>query len=412
MRIAIVSPTRLSALRPLRHRAFAGLWSAGFASNIGTWMESVSVGVLITEQTGQAAWTGLVAALASAPIAVFGPIGGTLADRLDRRRYLLVLIAAQGLLAGSLAALAATGLATPQPVAAIMLVGGILAALRMPAWQSLLPDVVPTEDLPGAMSLSSAQFNLGRVIGPAVAGVVIATGGYAWAFGANAASFGATLAATACVRLPARPGTQVPFLRHLAQGLAQASRDPGIAASVGLIAVAGLLAAPFAALAPAVAAFVFGGGSRETATLVAAQGVGAVGAAVAMTPLVERFGRGTVLLGALVLLPLGLVCYALAPTFPLAAACMVGIGGAYLGVLSGLATVVQLRAAPELRGRALSLFMVAFGTCYPAGALLQGALGDRFGLRPTIAAAARLMLAAILLLRWRRPELVKALGEC
>lgn len=404
-------PAVPSSFRPLRHRAFAGLWAAGLVSNTGTWMESVAVGVLITEQTGQAAWTGLVAALAFAPIVVFGPIGGTLADRVDRRRYLVGLNAAQGLLAAALATLAALGLATPIPVAALMLLGGSLAALRFPAWQSLLPDVVPHQDLPGAISLASAQYNLGRVIGPALAGLVIATGGYAWAFGANAASFGAAMLAIALVPLPSRRPSWTPFLRHLVEGVKEAGRDLGIATSIGLMALAGLLAAPFIALVPAMAVFVFGGGSRETAVLVTVQGAGAVVAALATTPLADRFGRGRVLLGALIALPLALVAYALAPTFPLAAVCMALVGAAYLAVLSGLNTVVQLRAAPEQRGRALSLFMMALGTCYPLGAVLQGALGDRLGLRAVTAASALLLLGALALLWWRRADLLKGLGE-
>ena len=400
-----------SALRPLRHRAYAGLWLAGLVSNVGTWMESVAVGVLITETTGQAAWTGLVAALAFLPTAILGPIGGGLADCLDRRRYLMSTILVQGGLAASLAFLASTGRADPLPVACLMLLSGCIAALRLPAWQSILPDVVPAEDLPGAISLSSAQFNLGRVIGPALAGAVIATGGYAWAFAANAASFAATFIAVAAVKLPPRPSPGLPFLRHLLEGVAEARRDPGIATSIGLIGIAGLLAAPFIALVPAVSALSFGGGTAETAALVTAQGIGAVSAAVLVTPLVERFGRRRQLLGALTVLPLALVCYGLAPSFWIAVGCMLVVGGAYLMVLSGLNTVVQLRAAPEQRGRALSLFMMALGSSYPAGAVIQGALGDRFGLRAVTVATALLLLALVSLLRWRRPDLVRTLGE-
>jgi MFS family permease len=401
----------LSSLRPLRHRAYAWLWWTALVSTIGSWMETVAVGVLITEQTGQAAWTGFVAALAFLPMAIFGPIGGALADRLDRRGYLLWLIFAQGVLAALLAVLAAAGLTAPAAIAAILLLGGTTMALRMPAWQSILPDVVPEEDLPGAVSLSLAQFNLGRVVGPALAGVVIATGGYALAFGLNAASYAATFAAIALVRLPPRQSAATPFLRHLLEGFERARRDPGIATSLGLISVVGLLAAPFIALVPAMAILVWGGGTRETAILVTAQGAGAVLFALAATPLVDRFGRGNVLVGALVALPLALAAYALAPLFPLAVMALLIVGGVYLLVLTGLNTVVQLRAAPELRGRALSLFMVALGSCYPLGAVVQGTLGDRWDLRSITVATALLLLTIVLALRWRRPDLTRALGE-
>lgn len=403
--------TAISSLRPLRHRAYAWLWSTALVSTIGTWMETVAVGVLITEQTGQAAWTGFVAALAFLPMAVFGPIGGALADRLDRRRYLLALIALQGILAALLALLAATGLAVPAAIAVILLLGGTATALRMPAWQSMLPEVVPEEDLPGAVSLGLAQFNLGRVVGPALAGVVIATGGYALAFGLNALSYAATFGAIFFVQLPRRQGAHLPFLRHLADGFEHARRDPGIATSLGLISVVGLLAAPFIALVPAMAILVWGGGTRETAILVTAQGAGAVLFALAATPLVDRFGRGNVLLGALLALPLALVAYGLAPIFQLTVVCIVLIGGVYLLVLTGLNTVVQLRAAPLQRGRALSLFMVALGGSYPVGAVVQGALSDRWDLRGITVATAALLFLIVLTLRWRRPDLTRALGE-
>jgi MFS family permease len=373
-------------------------------------METVAVGVLITELTGQAAWTGIISAAGFLPIAVLGPIGGVLSDKLDRRRYLQTTILLQAMLAGALTWLAATGNVSPIPVLAIVLLEGCVTALRLPAWQSILPDVVPEDDLPGAVSLSSAQFNMGRVIGPALAGLVIAVGGYAWAFAGNTLSFCATLLAVTLIHLPRREATRSTFLEHLFEGFRASLHDPGIAASIGLIAVSGILASPFIALVPAVAAFVFGGGTGETAMLVTAQGIGAVAAAV-MTPLIDRFGRGAVLFGVLVALPVALVAYALAPAFYLGVAAIVLVGGAYLGVLSGLNTVVQLRAAPELRGRALSLFMLALGSSYPLGAVVQGALADRVGLRMVTAITAVALLGLVLALRWRRPRMFVALAE-
>lgn len=170
-------------------------------------------------------------------------------------------------------------------------------------------------------------------------------------------------------------------------------------------------ASPFIALIPAVAALVFGGGTQETAILLTAQGIGAVAAAVVVMPLVDRLGRSTELLIALVALPLALGCYARVPTFPLAVACLALVGAAYLAVFSGLNTVIQVRAPSELRGRALSLFSVALGSTYPLGAIAQGAMGYRVGLRPTTLVTAGLLLAIVLVLRWRRPDLMRALGQ-
>ena len=178
----------LSSLRPLRRRDFALVWSAALVSNIGSWMQTVAVGVFVTARTGQAGWTGLVAAAAFLPMGVLSPVGGAMADRVDRRRWLLVTTIGETLFATALAVLAGTGHATPLNVTVVVFCGGTMTALGFPAYQAILPDLVAREELLGAISLSSAQYNLGRVVGPALAGLVLAAGSYTWAFALNAAS--------------------------------------------------------------------------------------------------------------------------------------------------------------------------------------------------------------------------------
>ena len=192
----------LSSLQPLRHRQFALVWSAALVSNIGSWVQTVAIGVLVTELTGQARWTGLVAAAAFLPIGLLSPVGGVMADRADRRRILLLTTLGEVVFAVLLAVLAATGSVTPVNLAVVALGGGCMAAFGFPAYQAILPDLVPKDDLLGAISLSSAQWNLGRVVGPALAGLVLALGSYTFAFVINALSFGAVLVAIAFVRLP------------------------------------------------------------------------------------------------------------------------------------------------------------------------------------------------------------------
>ncbi|MEN9595034.1 MAG: hypothetical protein RLY23_1517, partial [Actinomycetota bacterium] len=184
-------------LAPLRHRRFALMWFGAFVSNIGTWMETVGVGILVTETTGQATWTGVVAAAGFVPAAVLGPVGGALADRLERKKLLMITTTIQTLLAALLTTLAATGAPSPLVVTLIVFASGCASAIGFPTYQSVLPDLVPPEDLVGAIALSSAQWNLGRVIGPALAGIVIGFGGYAWAFSINTISFAAVFVAIA-----------------------------------------------------------------------------------------------------------------------------------------------------------------------------------------------------------------------
>jgi len=160
------APVNLSAsFAPFRHRRFAMLWAGAFVSNIGTWMETVGVGILVTTDTGQAGWAGLVAAAGFVPSGILGPIGGALADRVPRRRLLLTTTAVQTLLAALLTFLAATGAATPVVVTLIVLGTGCANALGFPAYQAMMPDLVRRDELPSAVALGAAQWNLGRVIG-------------------------------------------------------------------------------------------------------------------------------------------------------------------------------------------------------------------------------------------------------
>jgi MFS family permease len=387
----------VSPFRPFRHRAFATIWTGSFVSNIGTWMETVAIGVYVTQATGQAAWTGTVAALTYVPTVLLGPFGGALADRFDRRRFLVAVTLFQTLLAAVLTALAATDRLSVAAVATIVLLAGCAFSVAMPAVQAMTPDLVDADDLLGAMSLGAAQYNLGRVVGPALAGLVITAGGLAWAFGFNVLSFGAVLVALTLVRIPplARPDGERPrVLRTIADGVVAARRDPGIRTALLLLLATTFLVSPFIGLVPAVAIKVFDQGASGTSVLVTAQGVGAVAAALAAAPLAARLGRGRLLVTALVLVGPAAVLYGLAPAFPLAVAAIAVLGFVYLAVLSGTSTVCQLRAPRYLRARIASLFMLGVGGGHALGLVVQGWLGDRVGL-PAVTAVTGVLLAAM-----------------
>jgi predicted MFS family arabinose efflux permease len=277
----------------------------------------------------------------------------------------------------------------------------------------MLPDLVGPDDLLGAISLSSAQWNLGRVIGPALAGIVIALGGYTWAFGVNAASFGAVMVALVLVRYRpgARHGEQGRLLARIAGGVRAAAAEPGCRTAIIVIAVVALLASPFIALVPAMAIKLFHHKASGTAALVTAQGVGAVIGALALTPLAERLGRRRVLVADLVLLPVVLAFYGLAPTFAVAVGALLVVGVAYIGVLAGLNTVVQLRAPEAQRGRILSLYMVGLGVIYPIGAIIQGAMADHIGLRTVVVGTAALLLLVLVAAYIWRPDLAASLDD-
>jgi MFS family permease len=397
---------------PFRHRRFALLWGGAFVSNIGTWMEAVGVGILVTTSTGQASWAGLVAAAGFVPTALLAPLGGALADRVPRRTLLLTTTSFQILFAGLLTFFTSLGNPSPGLVTLLVLGAGCANAIGFPAFQAMLPDLVPRRDVPGAVALSSAQWNLGRVIGPALAGLVIGFGGYELAFLINTLSFFAVFAVIASFRLPRPTATLgVSILHSIREGARFVRGDPALRFVVGCMALNSLLAAPFIALIPAVALKVFDNEEFGTAALVTSQGVGAVCMGLSLASLFARFGARRVMLTVLGALPVALVAYAFAPVLPLAVVAIFVVGFLYLGTLSSFTTIAQLRAPAALRGRVVSVLMMLIGALYPIGSVAQGAIADEIGLRATTAGAAILLGAMLLAWRVFRPNLADALTD-
>jgi len=413
VRSGSVPGVALASLRPLRSRNYALVWSAALVSNVGSWMQSVALGVVVTARTHDPLWTGLVAAAAFIPAGLLAPVGGVLADRLDRRRWLMVTTVGEAAFATALALLAARH-AAPGAMVVTAFLGGVCAAVGFPAYQAMLPDLVPREDLLAAVGLSSAQFNLGRVIGPALAGVVLVLSSAAWAFAVNAASFGAVVVALALLRLPPRPrpeGPVEPVRARMAAGARVAMADPGCRAAIILIAVVALVGSPFIALVPAVSIEGLHRGAAGTSVLVTAQGVGAVIGALSLATLARVLGRRSLLVRSLFAFPVALVCYGAAPALAPAAAAIVVVGACYIGVLTGLNTVVQLRAPAEARARVLSLYMMALGTIYPIGALAEGALARALGIRVVTAGAGVVLVVVLAAIVRLRPALTAAFDD-
>lgn len=402
-----------AALAPLRYRNFAILWSASLVSNVGTWMQTVAVGALVVSRTGEASWAVLVAAGAFLPIGLLSPVGGALADRLPRRPVIAAGNLAEALVAAALAALVSAGHDAPLVLVGLVTLQGGASALIMPFSQAILPDLVPRSQFLAASSLNSAQWNAGRIVGPALAGATIAAFGFGASFVANAASFLAVVVAMLFVRLSPPPGRTGSVLAALRDGLTAARAQPSCRAAIIAIGVVAFVAAPFIALVPAMALRLSHGGAAgvaaATSQLTTAQGLGAVAGALLLAPLAARIGRGRLLGWSLAMLPVALLWYAVAPSRWWGIAALFVVGLVYLGVLSGLSTVVQLAAPAAYRGRVISFFQVALGVSYPVGALLQGPLADAVGIGWTTAGSAVVLALASLIAWFRWPTLVAAL---
>jgi MFS family permease len=297
---------------------------------------------------------------------------------------------------------------------ALVTVQGSASALIGPFQQAILPDLVPHSEFLAATSLNSAQFNLGRIAGPALAGATVAAFGYPVAFVANAASFLAVVVALAFVRLGPPAGQPSGLLAALRSGFAAARREPSCRAAIGTIAVVAFLASPFIALVPVMAHHLTPGGgpravAQTTALLTTAQGAGAVAGALCLAPLAARLGRGRLLAGNLVVLPVVLVAYGASQTPWQGAVLLFVVGLVYIGVLSGLTTLVQLRAPQAYRGRILSFFLVALGVAYPIGSLAQGPVIDWIGLGWTTAGTALALSLIMAGVAFGKPGIVRAI---
>ncbi len=391
------------------------LWTASLVSNVGTWMQTVAVGALVISRTGQASWAVLVAAGAFLPIGLLSPVGGAMADRLPRRPVIAAGNLIQAVIAAAIAWLIATGHDAPYELLLLVTGQGAVAALIGPFSQAILPDLVPRSEFLAASSLNSAQWNAGRIIGPALAGATVAAFGFAASFAANAVSFLAVVAALAFIRLSPPPGSTGPLLHSMRDGLRAAWTQASCRAAMISIGVVAFLAAPFIALVPAVALSLTRGGAAQvaaaTAALTTAQGAGAVAGALCLPPLALRFSRGRVLRWSLALLPLALAGYGTARSLWLAVTALFVVGMVYMSVLSGLQTVAQLQAPAAYRGRVLSFFLVSLGVAYPLGSLAQGPVANHLGVGWTTVGAALLLGVICLAARWRWPGFVRALAD-
>lgn len=393
-----------SSFRVFRHGAFAVLWSGSLVSNVGTWMETVALGRYVQERTGQAKWAGLVAAAGFLPTAVVGLFGGALADRVSRRRLIIIASLVQAVFAAVLTWMVSQGTATPGWISLFALLGGAGGALGFPAWQTAVPDMVPPDEVPAAIGLSSVQWNLGRVIGPAIAGVVMSVWGITVALLCNVVSFFAVTVAAAAVRIPPRvAAARTSMWQTVMDGWRTVRRTPALRVMNHAMRLNSLVAAPFIALIPAMVEQVLHAGRAANSALVTAQGVGAVLAGVLIGSFVERWGlRGTMLRWMWTLAP-ALVLYGLAPNLWTMTVALAVVGAAYMGCMSTFSTIGQTRSPEAARGRVMAINNATLGLLYPIGAIAAGWLGDRVGLRQVTVGTGVLMALAMLTARILRP---------
>src|SRR5687767_4871085 len=368
----------------LSHRNYRILWFAALASTIGTWMQSYAQSWLIFDLTKSNFYLGLDSFLGQLPILLLMLIGGVIADRHDRRRLLTGSQLVQAFSAFSLALLVATGQVTLPAIFLLSFIAGCGQAFGGPAYQSMIPSLVPRRDLPNAIALNSAQFNLSRILGPGGGAAVLAVIGYAGCFLFNGASFFLVVIALTALRLPPhqRPAEPRALGSELKSGLHYVRDSQVMLTLIGLVTLSTFLAMPILTMLPAFAIEVLtsGGGTTETrlSLLMAAQGLGAIVGAliVGIIGTSRRLGRPLLLIQ----IGLGLLIagFAVSTSFTLSLL-LIFLGGIFfMGLFSISFSIVQLTVPDNLRGRVVSIYMVALRGGGPIGALVAGAFADVF----------------------------------
>ncbi len=395
------SPT----FRPLRSRNFRLIWTGALVSNIGTWMETVALASLVATRTRSATQVAIASIAGFLPSAFAAPIGSALADRFDRRRFLITTLAMETSFAALLTILVAMGERRTLVLSGVVFAASIVNSAALPNRQSLLPSLVDREDVGAAISLGSASWNGGRVFGPLLASLV-AVVGPSWAFAANTLSFLVLLVAWKYVRLPHIPRDEsgAGVIGLVREGITIVARNTRLRFAVTLIAILGGTAGPFIGLLAIMAKNVHHGGAGITGLFVSAQGIGAVLGAIVATRLVNRFGRGPSMLANLVALPPLFVAYGLSPRPWIAAACLVLMGATYIGAFTGAQAILQLHSPPEARARVLAIFSVGLGAAYCVALGISGPLGDRVGVREVTLLQAAATLIGIIGLAIRYPR--------
>ena len=385
------------ALRAFRHRDFAIFWCGALASNTGTWVQNLTIPFVLYQLTNSAFWVGLATFVQFFPVMVLGPIGGSIADRFDRRVVLLMTQSAMAIAALTLWAVWASGVRQLGIIFALVTISGILAGINIPSWQSFVNDLVPRQDLLSAVTLNSLQFNAARAFGPAIAGLLLATLGATWAFLVNGLSFVFVIAALAVVQTrPPKRTTPLSggFIRQFGRAVRYTRTQPGIVVGMAVAVLVGALGNPIQQFTVVFAADEFHVGPLGLAFLNVAIGLGAVLAFFTVSGWDAVVTKATLTRWSLLVYAGALVVFALSPGYAVGLVALVVVGGGFLAVISTTNTAVQTIVADHIRGRVMAFRIMAFTGAYPLGALLQGAIADLVGARATVAAAGTILLVA------------------
>jgi MFS family permease len=391
---------RLPALASPAYRIFLG---GTFISNIGSWMQVTALGWLVLRLTGSAGLLGLASFAGSAPALVLTLYAGVLADSIDQRRLLLATQVGLAIFAGTLAILVQVDAILFWQILLLAVLSGVANALAGPAFQAIIPALVDRSALGNAIALNSAQFNLARIIGPAVAGILIGLAGEAVSFWVNALSFLAVIVALIAIRMPTEQSierSRAGLWANLGEGLGYVRRHRPLLALLVLSVAPAILVLPYLALMP-IFANELGIGAAGLGLLTASVGVGALAGALVVAFRRRGGANGRTLAIGLVCMALSVTVFALSRVELVTCLALAVLGGAQVAYYTSTNTLIQLLSPGQLRGRIMSIYVLTSIGVSPLGSLLAGGVAQVAGAPATLAAGGALTILALLgLMAW------------
>ena len=390
-----------ASLRVFRHRDFRLFWTGAVLSNTGYGLQSLTVPFVIYQLTGSALWVGMIAAAEFIPSILLSPLGGSLADRFDRRRVLLVTQTFAAFVAALLWFIWVIGWHEPGLILATVALGSMAIGITLPTWQAFVNDLVPRNDLLAGITMNSLQYNIARAVGPAIAGVLLAAFGPSWALALNAMSYVAVITALLLIRTRST-GHFVAKGRGVLKQFLDAGRyvrsQPGIIMSIAVAFIVGAVGQPMVGLTVVFAKSVYDVGPSALGLLTAALGIGAVLVAPALSGMSGRAPLSRIVWIGLLAYGASVLAFGLVPDYRGGLVALVLIGGCHLAVLSSANTALQVIVADDIRGRALAVRSMIFFVSFPVGGLLWGALADSIGPRPMMLIAGGFLLVSVAVL--------------
>ncbi|HUJ47309.1 MAG TPA: MFS transporter, partial [Rhizomicrobium sp.] len=390
----------------LRHRNFRLFFAGQLTSLIGTWMQTVAQSWLVYRLTGSAVLLGTVAFVSQIPVFFLATVGGIVADRYPKRRVVVITQSAEMILAFLLAALTISGVVQVWHIIVLSGLLGVANAFDIPARQAFFVEIVGKEDLQSAIGLNSSIFNGARIIGPTIAGILVAIVHEGWCFFINGVSFFAVLIALLMMRVneAESPRKHSEALHEALEGFRYALNSPTISSLLLLVALVSVVGIPYTVLMPIIAAKVLHGGARELGLLMGATGVGAVMGALTLAMRRSVRGLGRLAATAAGGFGVSLVLFSFSRWLALSMVLLVPIGYFVMLQMASTNTLLQSMSPDHLRGRIVALYSMMFMGMTPAGSLGAGFTADHLGAPATLAIGGAACVAGAIVFAWRLPH--------